>query len=255
VSFDPHNPRGAPRPPQPPANNPVSNYIPPQPVNPGPSRMLIAGGAAIGILVVGILILLGLNLLNTPAASLAPSATAPVASTPAPTGAGSPRASSVPSNAPPTNVASRAPATPLGSPPTGFDAFLLHVPEALRASCVLGDNATTFTFSATCTTSDGIVVTYAEYPDSTSMDSAYEDAFAQVQIDPGTGSCEDYGTWPAEGPYEVAGEAAGRRLCSTEQGSPTIYWTDDRLAISASATGSDPVRLVQFWTNEAGPVQ
>ena len=218
--------------------------------------MLIAGGAAIAILVVGILILFGLNLLKTPAASPSPSATTNVASTPAPTSAGSPGPSSVPSKAPPTNVASRAPATPLGSPPTGFDAFLLHVPEALRASCLPGQSSDPdITVSAQCTSSDGIVVSYSLYADATTMDAAYQSVFATFQIDPGTGSCEDYGTWPAEGPYEVAGEAAGRRLCSTEQGSPTIYWTDDRLAISATATGSDPVRLVQFWTNEAGPIQ
>jgi hypothetical protein len=222
--------------------------------------MLIAGGAAIVILVVGIFIVLGLNLINTPAASPAPSAAAPsatahVASSSAPTNAGSPRSSSVPSKAPSTGIPSSAPSTPLGSPPTGFVAFLLHVPEALRASCVpVSGSDPDITLSAQCTSSDGIVVSYNQYADATTMDAAYQAVFAHIQIDPGTGSCEDYGTWPAEGLYEIAGEAAGRRLCSTEQGSPTIYWTDDRLAISATATGSDPVRLIQFWTNEAGPI-
>ena len=87
------------------------------------------------------------------------------------------------------------------------------------------------------------------------MDAAFQSAFADQQIDPGTGSCEDHGTWPAEGPYGVESSPVGRRLCADWQGEPTIYWTDERLNIYASATAADPVRLIQFWTTEAGPIQ
>jgi hypothetical protein len=87
------------------------------------------------------------------------------------------------------------------------------------------------------------------------MDAAYQAAFTAQQIDPDTGSCDVHTTWPAESAYQVEGQPAGRRLCADVQGSPTILWTDERLTIYSSATGSDPVRLVQFWTSEAGPVQ
>ena len=48
---------------------------------------------------------------------------------------------------------------------------------------------------------------------------------------------------------------AAFKAASEHQGSPTIIWTDERLTVYSSATGSDPVRLIQFWTNEAGPIQ
>lgn len=146
--------------------------------------------------------------------------------------------------------------TPAQSAPSGYDGFLLHVPEALRGTCEPGESSdSSILFSAQCTSSDGIVVTYDQYADSTSMDAAYQSAFAAQQIDPGTGSCEDHGTWPAESAYQVAGQPAGRRLCIDVQGSPTVLWTDERVTIYSNATGTDPVRLIQFWTNEAGPIQ
>jgi len=182
----------------------------------------------------------------------------PTPSQSAPTAAGSQGSGSVPSSINPTPGGSALPPTfvPVGSPPTGFDAFLLHVPEALRASCVAGESSDqSILFSGRCTSSDGIVATYDQYADGTSMDAAYQAAFTAQQIDAGTGSCEDHATWPAESAYQVEGQPAGRRLCADIQGSPTIDWTDERLTIYSSATGPDPVRLIQFWTNEAGPVQ
>lgn len=257
MSFDPQNPRGAQRPTQPPTNKSAANYIPPQPVNPGPSRLLIAGGAAIGILAVGIIILLALNLLKSPAASPAPSSTAHVASPAAPTIAGSPRASSVPSAGSTTRAST--PPTPGSStvaPGSGLAALLAHIPEAIRGTCTINDAEASILASASCTAgSSAISVTYDQYPEATSMDAAYEDIFGQQQIDAGTGSCEDHNTWPAEGPYQIENEPAGRRLCADQAGSSTIYWTDDRLTILSTASAADAAALVQFWTNEAGPIQ
>ena len=99
-------------------------------------------------------------------------------------------------------------------------------------------------------------MTYDQYGDATSMDADYEAIFAKEQIDANSGSCEDHGTWPAEGAYQVEEAPAGRRLCTDRPGSPTIYWTDDLLTIlsTASSPSGDAAGLVQFWTNEAGPI-
>jgi hypothetical protein len=181
----------------------------------------------------------------------------PTGSQVVPTGAGSPSSSSVPSSVAPTIAVSAAPPSFVsGSPAAGYDTFLLHVPESLRASCVAGQSTDpSILFSTQCTSSDAIVVIYNQYADATSMDAAYQAVFAPQGIDAGSGSCEDHTTWPAESAYQVEDQPAGRRLCADVEGSPTIFWTDERLTIFSSATGSDPVRLVQFWTSEAGPIQ
>ena len=48
---------------------------------------------------------------------------------------------------------------------------------------------------------------------------------------------------------------AGRWLCTDTPGTPTIYWTDERLQILSQASQSlgDHTRLVDFWMNESGP--
>ena len=110
--------------------------------------------------------------------------------------------------------------------------------------------------SARCVLSNGILVTYAPYGDANGMDAAYEQVFSRQQIDADSGSCEDPSTWPAESSYDVDGQAAGRRLCVDEDGFAVIYWTDDRLLIlsTASSASADADALLEFWTNEAGPI-
>lgn len=111
--------------------------------------------------------------------------------------------------------------------------------------------------SAACTSPDGtITLTYSSYDAANALDAAYEELRATTQIDPDSGRCEDHATWPAESSYEVQNEPAGRRLCTDEAGSPTIYWTDDRLVIlsQAASTTGDAEALVEFWATEAGPI-
>lgn len=260
VSFDPQNPRGAQRPSTPPptpssASKP-GNYIPPQPVNAGsgPPRNLLIGGAILLGLVVVLLAALAFGLPHDGASTPAPGS--PLASQSAAVGTRSPSSSFVPSSLAPTAAVSLLPPTFVGSPPAGFDAFLLHVPEAVRATCQPAESSDqSVLFSADCATPDGIAATYDQYADAASMDAAYQAAFTAQQIDPDTGSCDVHTTWPAESAYQVEGQPAGRRLCADVQGSPTVLWTDERLTIYSSATGADPVRLIQFWTSEAGPVQ
>jgi len=108
---------------------------------------------------------------------------------------------------------------------------------------------------ASCSASaSDITVNYSMYASAELMNSAYQDVFTPLQIDPNSGSCENPSTWPAESTYDVEGAPIGRRLCTDQPGAPTIYWTDDRLNILSQASGADATQLLDFWTNEAGPI-
>jgi hypothetical protein len=272
VSFDPQNPRAGARPTPlpstpptpPPTSSKQPSYIPPQPVNRGPSRnVIVAIGAVIALLVAGILSLLVLNLLKgTPAASPSPSASTPAASHAAPTTARSPNGSLVPSSASPPLGPPTVRPTPGGSivvPSAGTPeaALLGHVPDTIRAACSTGISTDGAALAVVnCVPSATVSVSYTQYADATSMDAAYEQIFSALQIDQDSGSCEDHTTWPAESSYEVEGQPAGRRVCVDASGSATIYWTDDRLLIlsTANSASADADALLEFWTNEAGPL-
>jgi hypothetical protein len=261
VSFDPNNPRGTPPPAPPPAGKPQPSFVPPQPVNSGPSRTLIAVAAVIVVLLLAIVVLIALNVLKTPSATPGPSSSPALGSSALPTSAGSPGAGSRPSGVPPTAPAS-GPPTPLASfvapsPGTPEAALLAHVPEALRTTCSTAAGQDPITVSASCSASDGTIsVIYDQYADAASMAAAYAAAVSDAQIDSDSGSCEDHTTWPAEGSYDVEGAPTGRRLCIDKDGAPTISWTDERLNILSQASGAanDVAALIDFWTNEAGPI-
>ena len=169
----------------------------------------------------------------------------------------SPANSQPPRTGVPTTGASLLPPTLRASPTTAYEAFLLHVPDAIQPSCA--QNATTdpaIAFSTQCATATGIVVIYDEYGSVDAMNAAYQAQFATIHIDANSGSCEDHATWPAESTYDVNGAPAGHRLCADVAGVPTITWTDDQLDTVSVATGSaaDVPGLIAFWTNEAGPI-
>jgi hypothetical protein len=259
VSFDPQNPRGAPRPVPPPS------YVPPQPVSRRPSAPLIAAAV---VLVVGVLAVAGILALNLaqpakspiPGASGSPTSSASHTPSVATPGASSKSSSSPgsdsPTNGTPTAVPSL-PATPGASPGTSEAALLAHIPAAIRATCSTAGGKGAIIVSATCTSADGsISVTYNQYDAVDAMEGDLTNLRLDSGIEPDTGTCEDHATWPAESSYKVEDEPAGRRLCTDQPGSPTIFWTDDRLIILSQAVSqtTDYERLVDFWTNEAGPV-
>ncbi|HEY5488532.1 MAG TPA: hypothetical protein VIK00_01740 [Candidatus Limnocylindrales bacterium] len=248
MSFDPQNPRGAPRPPAP----PTPSYIPPQPVERRPPAVLLAAITVFALFVVFSAVYLifnggGPTSSPLPASNASASASHVVAT---------PANSAPPRTGPPTAGASL-PTTPEPSPATPYDAFLRHVPDLIRVSCTQGSSTDpAIAFSTQCTTTGGIVVVYSGYDSADSMNTAYQKDFAGVQIDANSGSCEDHSTWPAESTYDVNGAPAGHRLCADVAGAPTITWTDDRLDILSVATGqaADVPGLIELWTNEAGPI-
>ena len=233
----------------------MPSYVPPQPQRAGLSREVLIAAAIIGAL---LLILIAVFILSSPKDSPATprptniSAASGSTTSPRPSFTGSPTTSSLPS-ASPTSLPS---STPNGTPSAGYDQFLLHVPEAIRPTCVVDvvdPPNPLILFSTNCTTTDEITVVYTQYDSTDDMNAAYQDVFARVQIDPDSGSCEDEATWPAESSYDVEDVPAGRRLCTNDP-RPTILWSDDRLTILSQATGPDAVKLNEFWKTEAGPL-
>jgi hypothetical protein len=158
--------------------------------------------------------------------------------------------------------ASPAPPTPSGTPSTGYDAFLLHVPEPIRAFCHQGtaEPPPAWEFNVLCYGFDarGIQVGYSQYTTANGMDADYERLFAREEIDQDSGSCEDPATWPAESRYDVEGQPAGRRLCVMEGdlGLASITWTDDRLLILSTAQSASAVADPHgdIWGTQAGPI-
>lgn len=270
MSFDPQNPRGAPRPTPPPATPSSSpGYVPLQPLGSGgPTnrRLSPVALAVVAIVAIGILALILFALMNSssPTKTPAPTHSAQTSST---------RPSSTPSRTSttktPTTTASASAAASASAGPTaslassvapapGYDEFLLHVPESIRATCAAGTldppDPTTL-FNTRCTAADGIVVAYTQYATADDMNAVYQDVFTRTQIDAESGSCEDQQTWPAESSYAVEGQLAGRRLC-TDDPTPSILWTYDALSILSQATteSTDAAALIEFWTTEAGPL-
>jgi hypothetical protein len=217
--------------------------------------------AAIAIVAVGILGLLLLILFNTagsaprssPQSSGSPGAQATVrpgsSATPA-------KGSAAPTDVPATAAPLTAPPTPAGSL-TPEQALVAHVPEPIRASCTVEPGRRPVLLVARCTADNGaLTVNYYEYGNAEEMAGEYADLLDGSQIEPDTGRCEDVQTWPAESEYSVGGQITGRRLCTEQPGSVTIYWTDDRLNIlgQVASDSSGHERLIEFWTNESGPV-
>lgn len=174
----------------------------------------------------------------------------------------------------PTNSTFPSPTTPATSSPpatpgTPTDVLLGHVPQAFRGSCTPGTFAEPAVAAITCAAENATInVTYTLYADQPSAAAQYDSSVIAAGIEGNSGRCytrNDDGRfvatrsrWPSENGYTINDEPVGRYLCyETGAGVPSIAWTDDRLYILAVAmsSGGDIDRLVDFWANEAGPVQ
>jgi hypothetical protein len=233
--------------------------------NPRPSALSPAVLAVIAIVIVGALAVIVMFALNFglfgPGASptirpgsVPPTSVLPSGVPPSQRPSSAPDATDVPPTSPGTSQPTPTPGPSL--PPD--QAFLFHVPDAIRATCTLEGSVGNVLQTANCTAADGsITIAYSEYDTPESLDATFTDLRTRAaQIEPDTGACEDSLTWPAEGSYSVAGEAVGRWLCLAGSAGPTIYWTDTRLNILAQAVGQATAEagLADFWRNEAGPV-
>jgi len=220
------------------------------------SPALLATIAVVGVGVLAAILLLLVNLAGgspTPTASPGPTL-APGASPTPPT----PATGTPPSGQPEQSLDEPTPVapTPVGDL-TPEQALLSHVPEKIRAGCTVEPGRGPVLLAARCTADSGaLTINYYQYEAAEGMADEYAELRDASQIEPGTGSCEEPETWPAESEYGVGGQITGRRLCTDQPGAATIYWTDDRLNILGQAVdesaGLD--RLIAFWTNESGPI-
>jgi hypothetical protein len=230
--------------------------------NPRQTALSPALIATIAIVAVGVVGLLLLILFNTAGSALrsSPQATG----TPGALATARPGSSATPANgtdapatdAPATDAPLTAPPSPAGSL-TPEQALVAHVPEPIRPSCTVEPGRRPVLLVARCTADNGaLTVNYYEYGSAEDMAGEYADLLDGSQIEPDTGRCEEAQTWPAESEYSVGGQITGRRLCTEQPGSVTIYWTDDRLNIlgQVASDSSGHERLIEFWTNESGPV-
>ncbi len=211
----------------------------------------------LGVAVVGALAIIALFALN-----LGPFST----STPTPIASTTPLPSDAPSNAPTASTVSPLPSTsatptsppqtPSTTPATPEEALLAHVPDAIRPTCSVHPGNGQALLVADCTSDDGsISVGYSVFGDPDSLEQAFTSLRVASQIEPDSGNCADYTTWPAEGTYSASGGLTGRFLCTDEPGSMTIYWTDAKFLVLGVASDQTPdlERLIDFWQNEAGP--
>lgn len=153
--------------------------------------------------------------------------------------------------APPTSTP--APTQPL---PTGDLSSLLlaHIPDPIAAGCDADDQRLWQGEVATlvCTDVDqGVTVTYSGFVDVPSLQAAYEDSLASLDISEVAAAC-DLGTYTA--PYRVDGDDVGQITCWSEQGGRAIMWSDERLAIlSVAVTRSLDSAGLYLWWLAAGP--
>jgi hypothetical protein len=188
---------------------------------------------------------------------ITPSPETPTPATPSPA-TPSPTATVQPTASPTATPTSASPSPAEPSPGDDYARLLSHIPPEARDDCFGSTAVTPLLASAICTDSDREISTiYFLYSDAESMQQAYDVFTLGSGIEPDTGSCTDAQSWPAEGPYTIDQQPAGRALClvGEEDGRPTIYWTDDRVNIFSWATGpaAEEEDLIQFWLNEAGP--
>ena len=225
----------------------------------GPPLLLIGLLGFVLVLVVGIGGMLALGVGPFARATPTPTHVAQASPTPAlatPRPTASARASSTPAASPKGSAGPTA--TPSPTPvPSGdvTDALLSHVPLPIEPTCTV-DTGHSIVAVAACSADGGnIQLSYFQYDSHESMLSAYEGFRMASQIEPDTGDCNDHDSWPAENGFNIAGQPAGRWLCTEALGATTIYWTDNRLNILSQATQTVPdyARLVDFWVHESGP--
>jgi hypothetical protein len=137
-----------------------------------------------------------------------------------------------------------------------------HVPRGLRPACAAEAVAPPILAAFSCSADDGAIeVRYALYPAVDTLNLAYGGIRQMAGVTPDTGPagerCEDPLAWPHEGPFTFRREPVGRVLCWMAAGRPRMDWSDERISVLSSAThsGSDALRLYNFWRSEAGPLE
>ena len=151
--------------------------------------------------------------------------------------------------------------TPEPSFPTAGEAALLaHVPESFRESCGRSSFARNEQALAAveCVVEIGtgsVTVTFQQMQDESALRETYGNTLSFLGVGEDSGPCG--GEWPAEGPYTIGGEPAGRVGCAQlGEIAAIVSWTDERLLIHgyAEGFGVDREGLYEWWLQDSGPV-
>jgi len=151
--------------------------------------------------------------------------------------------------------------------PTAEETELLsHVPESFRDTCERPEDALApgdpgsdpnIVAHLDCFPDEGpSEVGFTQYATTEAMDQAFDQVVEFFGLS--DGDCSEGGS--GHGPYNIAGEAVGRVLCSPQALGETgsvMHWTDERLDIKAYAASDDPdiAQLYAWWTGDSGPIE
>lgn len=134
-----------------------------------------------------------------------------------------------------------------------------HVPGTFEATCETAEDLLHAGQIAVveCIPEDAAAsaVVYVLFDTVANMHAAYDAEIRFFGISPDT-----EGTCPSEVPWTAGDLTPGRLACAfTDEGEPTVIWTDDRVAILSVAFDfsgtSDPTALLDWWAeDEGGPI-
>lgn len=153
----------------------------------------------------------------------------------------------------PIEPAADAPSTGVGA---ALDALLLHLPERHRSTCLPfdgGEPEDGVVVSVKCEVADDLTVYYSKYDTEDAMMADYQSQLDAVEIDEDAGDCSV--ALPGEMAYTIAGEPAGRLLCSEFFDNRWFAWTHQHTLISATASSErDLDDTWSWWLSESGPI-
>ncbi len=171
-----------------------------------------------------------------------------------------------PSEAPPeaveTGIVETETPPPEAEPPSdslgaALEALLALIPDDHRDTCrpdsTLDDSAGEV-ISVQCHLPE-LVVYYTQFDSPETLQAKYRDRLDKSSIAEGAGGdcAEDL---PAEGPYRIAGEPAGRLVCWEALGYPNFAWTHDATGIYGLAFhDDDQAALWEWWSSSSGPLE
>lgn len=143
-------------------------------------------------------------------------------------------------------------------PPTGLGAALealyASVPDGHRDTCspfYAGEPERGFVTGLACDVSDDLSVYYSLLDSPEHLENDYRRELGEQQEN--TGDCAQ--ALPAEHPYTIDGEPAGRLYCRESLGGIELTWTHERTLINGTAfSEGTPAELWEWWLSEAGPV-
>lgn len=136
-----------------------------------------------------------------------------------------------------------------------LESLLAHIPAGHRDYCRgdMSNEDAEAIMSVRCELPSGITVHYSQLVSTGAADARYLKRLETKELEQDDGDCSV--AVPAEQPYTVGGEPAGRLLCEDSSGYDTFEWTHDATGIySLAIVKEDLPGLWEWWSTESGPL-